>query len=302
MTEAVSEFPARVYHASDLYTLPAQASRARRVHAKLIYDARELYPHVASTSGRPWIRWFWQAVERRFIRRADFVSTVSPSIAQHMASAYRIAPPVVLYNVPEYTEVAPSNRIREALAVPEEVPIILHQGNVQKHRGCFILAEAMQEVDNALLVFMGGGPLNKALQDHVHALGISDRVRFLPRVDPSVLLAYTASADVGVSLLEDTCLNHRYALPNKLFEYFMAGVPVLASDLPEIRRVVTQFNTGVLVDPSDKKEIARKLRSLLEEPGLLASLGANTRAVFETFNWEQASQEFVTRYISLLSP
>ena len=299
--EAHQEVSASIYHASDLYTLPAQAAAAKKNKAKLVYDARELYPYVASTSGRPWIRWFWRMVERKYIRRAHMVCTVSGSIAEHLVSAYRIAPPVLLYNVPEFKRVEPSTRLREALRIPDGVCIVLHQGNMQKDRGCFVLAEAMTEVDGAVLVFMGGGPLKNQLQAFVEQKGLSDKVLFHSRVEPTVLLAYTASADIGVTLLEDTCLNHRFALPNKLFEYFMAGLPVLASNLPEIRRVIDQFKTGVLVDPGDVEDVAKGLRKMVEQPDLRRSLAKQTNRVFETFSWEQASQEFVSRYKELLS-
>ena len=299
--ENVTEVKASIYHASDLYTLPAQAASAKRNRGKLVYDARELYPNVASTTGRPWIQWFWRALEWRYSRKANLVSTVSPSIADQLVSRYRIKQPVVLYNVPEYKEVSPSSVIRNTLGVGTETSIILHQGNVQKDRGCFVLTEAMKQVDNAILVFMGGGPLKNQLKEYVAQEGLGERVRFLAKVDPSILLDYTASADIGVTLLEDTCLNHRFALPNKLFEYFMAGVPVLASDLPEIRRVVDAFDVGVLVDPSRVDDVASGLRKLVDNVELRTSLALNTSAVLKTYSWEQASQEFVIRYKELLS-
>lgn len=301
MAEAIQEVDASIYHASDLYTLPAQAEAVKRNKGKLVYDARELYPHVASTTGRPWIRWFWQALEWRYTRRADLISTVSPSIANRMVSTYRIKPPVVLYNVPEYQKVDPSTIIRDTLGLPADACIVLHQGNVQKDRGCFVLAEAMKQVNDAVLVFLGGGPLRDQLKEYVEREGLGSRVRFIRRVDPSVLLEYTASADIGVTLLEDTCMNHRFALPNKLFEYMMAGLPVLASDLPEIRRVIQQFKTGELVDPGEVDDVAKGLIKLVSNSKLRQVYARNTSHVFETFSWEQASQEFVTRYKELLS-
>jgi len=301
MEKTIQEVSASIYHASDLYTLPAQATLAKRNRAKLVYDARELYPHVASTQGRPWIRWFWQVLEWRYCRRAHLVSTVSPSIADRMHSTYRIKPPIVLYNVPEYKSVGPSDIIPNTLGLNPGTCVILHQGNVQKNRGCFVLAKAMSQVKDAVLVFLGDGPLKGQLKDYVVKEGLSDRVRFISKVDPSVLLDYTASADIGVTLLEDTCLNHRFALPNKLFEYLMAGLPVLASDLPEIRKVVNRFKVGELVNPSSPDSVAKGLMKLVELAELRNSYKQNIPAVFETFSWEQASQEYASRYKELLS-
>ena len=301
MKEQVVQNPARVYHASDLYTLPAAAHASQLLNARLVYDARELYPFVASTAGRPWVSWVWRMVEKRYIRRADVVFTVSNSIAQHLAKAYPIHVPSVLFNVPERKEVHPSKKLHALLGVSPDTKIILHQGNIQKNRGCFVLADAMKLVSDGVLVFLGGGPLKATLQEYVENTGIEHRVRFLPPVNPDELLAHTASAFAGVTLLEDTCLNHRYALPNKLFEYLMAGIPVIASNLPEIRGVIHAFDVGVLVDPSNPRDVSTGLMRMLREQGLRERLSVNIPHVFETFSWKNASQEFVNSYQKILS-
>ena len=83
--QTAGQLSARVYHASDLYTLPALHTAARRHGGRLVYDARELYPYVASTARRPWARGVWRFVEGRHIRHADAVFTVSHSIADRLA-------------------------------------------------------------------------------------------------------------------------------------------------------------------------------------------------------------------------
>lgn len=294
--------PARVYHASDLYTLPAQYLAARRYGARLVYDARECYPHVPSTVGRPHVRLFWRLLERFFARRADAVFTVSQRIAERMADAYDIPPPVLLHNVPPYKDVTPSTYLRDQTGADDATCVLLHQGSIQKDRGCERLADAMHDVDGALLVFLGGGPKKPQLQQMVARAELDDRVRFLDPVPPDALLPVTASADVGITLLEDTCLNHRYALPNKLFEYLMAGLPVLASDLPAIRDVVATHEVGLLVDPSDRRALVAALRRMVQNQSVRRHWAANTPSVFETFSWEAASQRLQRTYLDLLSP
>ena len=301
MKAQITQHAAKIYHASDLYTLPAAAGAAGQGGSSLVYDARELYPFVASTAGRPWVSWVWRMVEKRYITRADNVFTVSKSIAEHMARSYAIAAPTVLYNVPEYKAVSPTKKLQNLLGIASETKIILHQGNIQKNRGCFILADAMKHINGGVLVFLGGGPLKGALQTYVRDLGIEEKIIFLPPVPPDELLVHTASAFVGVTLLEDTCLNHRYALPNKLFEYLMAGIPVVASDLPEIRNVIQAYNVGVLVDASKPEAVAEGINRIINEPGLREQRSANIPLVFETFSWKNASQELKHRYQDILS-
>ena len=295
----VAEYTARIYHASDLYVLPAQGKRAQLTSGKLVYDARERYPYVASTTNRPWVSWFWEMVERSHIRHVDAVFTVSKSIASHLAASYGISYPAVLYNAPPLQDVPRSDLLRRQLDLPAETAIVLHQGKIQNGRGCQLLMHAMQFVERAVLVFLGDGPLRKALATEAKRLQLSDKVFFLDPVPPMNLLETTASADIGVSLLEDTCLNHRYALPNKLFEYLMAGVPVLASDLPEMENVVAPHDVGCVVKPSNAREIAGVLQSMVDRPEARATWSQNTRSVFETFSWEKASETFRGIYRNL---
>ncbi len=296
---AARDVPARVYHASDLYTLPALQAAARRHGGRLVYDARELYPHVSATAGRPWVSAFWQLLEGRYVRRADAVFTVSPSIADHMAATYGIAPPVVLFNAPTHRPVTPSDLLRRRAAVPEGHVLLLHQGQIRPDRGGTRLVEAMRHVRGATLVFLGDGPLRPALEARAAAEALP--VRFIDPVPPDDLLPVTASADVGITLLEDTCLNHRLALPNKLFEYLAAGLPVLGSDLPEIRRVIVEHDVGCVVNPADPQALRDTIQRMVDDANARRRWAARAPAAADTFGWERTSKRFIQVYQSLLS-
>ena len=126
---------------------------------------------------------------------------------------------------------------------------MLHQGAPAPDRGCEQLIDAMAELPDAHLVFLGSSPF-AGYEDGLRARR-GRRERALPPVGAAVdeLLAHTADADVGVSLLQDTCENHRLALPNKVFEYVAAGVPVVVSDLPELARLVAEHGIGWTAPP-----------------------------------------------------
>lgn len=297
---AVAAIPAQVYHASDLYVLPALRQVAQRRGVPFVYDARECYPHVAATVGRPWVSRFWQAVEHWHIRDAALVLTVSPSIAGFLTQTYGVPAPLVLYNAPPWQAVVPSDWLRAQTGVPESTPLVLHQGQMRQHRGCDRLLAAFADVGGAALVFLGDGDQRPRLQQQAHQLGLSERVFFLDPVPPDELLPITAGADLGVTLLEDLCLNHRYALPNKLFEYLMAGVPVLGSDLPEIRRVVQGMAVGRVVDPADVAALTATLQAMVADPAARARWAQRAPQVFETFGWETASQGFLAAYRRIL--
>ena len=299
--QAALRIPARVYHASDLYVLPAMQAAARHHGGRLAYDARELYPHVGATAGRPWARLFWYAVEGLHVRRADAVFTVGERIAEELVRLYGIRPPTVVYNTPPMQRVARSRWLHEQTGLPPETPLVLYQGYLKRGRGCERLVEAMPQVEGAALVFLGEGPLQPELEARVRRLGLGRRVRFLPMVPPGELLRASASADVGACLIEGITRSLRLSLPNKLFEYLMAGVPVLASDLPEIRRVVAGHGVGRLVDWRDGDAIVEALREMTGRPDKRARWASRVPGVFETFSWEAASDRLQGVYRDLLT-
>jgi glycosyltransferase involved in cell wall biosynthesis len=298
--EAARQIPATVFHASDVYCLPAMSAAAYRQKARLIYDARELYVHVAATVHRPWVRLFWYLVERRYIRRADAVFTVSPGIADRLAETYHITRPTVLFNAPLSTRATTSNLLRERATIPDDHLVFLHQGQLRKDRGAERLVEAMREIEKVVMLFLGDGPIRKGLEERVRRHNLQQAVRFLDPVMPDDLIPATASADVGVTLLEDTCLNHRLALPNKLFEYLAAGLPVMASNLPEIRRVIETHDVGLLVDPADPTALVRTIRRMAQDVESRRRWAANAANALACYSGEQSAERLRDVYARLL--
>ena len=125
------------------------------------------------------------------------------------------------------------------------------------------------------------------------------KVFFLDPVPYDMVLDVAAGADVGASLLEDTCLNHRLALPNKLFEYLNAGLPTIVSDFPELGRVVKDFDVGLAVDPSSPDAVAEAIQRMVDNEPERLRWKSNTSKVSETFSWSRASQVMTRAYLTL---
>ena len=298
--ETAGDIKAHCYHASDLYVLPALARAARRFNAAYTFDSRELYAHVSSTQRRPWVGWFWSLVESQYLPGASAVFTVSKRIAKHLEMEYRIPRPILVQNVPPKTAVLRSTKLADLAGLDASTPIILHMGLIRKARGCDLLIEAMASVNGAHLVFLGDGPELENLQEQTKSLGLETKVTFLDPVEPDSIVEYAAGATVGVSLLQDSCLNHRYALPNKLFDYLAAGVPVLAPDLPEIRSIVEGYNVGKTVDQRSPAKIADSLSQMIHAESERETWIHNADRFCETFNWENASQRFIKTFRHIL--
>lgn len=290
---------AAVYHASDLYVLPALAAAARRHDARLVLDARELYPHVDATAGKPWARRAWTALERRYLPRTDAVLTVNDSIADRMAATYGITRPVVTHNVPEQQAVPRTDALRDLLGIPADRKIVLYQGLVRVGRGLRRLIDAMSDVPNTHLVVIGDGPNKHVVVAHA-SRHLTGRAHFLPHTPPGDLLRFTASADLGVHVPPPITLSVELALPNKLFEYLMAGLPVVVSDLPEMRRAVEEHDIGLVVDPNDTEAIAAALRRALTDTEARARWQANIPDAFATYSPEESKERFQHTYRDLL--
>ena len=301
MSDMLRVIHARHVHASDLYVLSACSGRASELDASLSYDARELYAHVAATAGRPWVSWVWRLIEGRSIRKADTVFTVSNHIADHLRDTYGISRPLVVHNVPDRRLVHPSGvrTVRERLPEIGDAPLVLHLGQMRASRGLSHLIRAMTHFPEGHLVFMGYGPHESVLRAESEALDLADRIHFLPPVMPADVVPASRDADIGVTLLEDTCLNHRYALPNKLFDYFEAGLPVVASDLPEISAVLALFGAGLTANPADHASLGTTLAHAVASQAQLKT-GAEHAA--KNFTWEVEEPVFASAFEHLLRP
>jgi len=313
-------FRPSVFHASDLYVLSAARAASRQTGAYLTYDAREYYPHVAGTKGKPWARWWWARTERKNIRHADAVFTVSDSIADALKTDYGIPRPLLVHNAPDVDESAevvqatlatgstgnraPNSSRASFQDVRSQInagdaPVMVHLGQMKRGRGGTQLIAAMTKVPDAHLVFLGFGSESEVLKKAASESANSHRIHFLEPVPPDEVRRVIASADIGITMLEDICLNHRYALPNKLFDYIHAGLPVLGSDLDEVRRIIRRYDIGMTTDATDPEQIGRAMATMLHGPDR-EIWKVNTRRAAETFRWESASQTFLGAFRALL--
>jgi glycosyltransferase involved in cell wall biosynthesis len=287
-----------VVHAHDAAMLAPGWLAARRCGARLVYDSHEL------ATGVPYRSPAWAAlvagVERGFVRRADAVITVSDGIAERLQERYSLATrPTVVRNVPDLRPAGdpatPPADLRRRFEI-DRAPLVLHHGAAAQDRGCENLVRALVGLDRAHLLFLGaGGPYGERLRALSETLGVAARTHFEPPVALDRLLAHTAQADVGVSLLEPSCDNHRLALPNKVFEYVAAGVPVVVSDLPELGRLVRAYEIGWAVDPRDPASIAAGLSAAIDAGADAALRERLSRAAGE-LNWEREQRRLLELY------
>ncbi len=171
------------------------------------------------------------------------------------------------------------------------------------NRGLLQLVDAMTSLTDCALAFVGYGHLRPEIERRIDAGSLGDRVRVFDAVPQETMLRYTASADIGVIPIVGSCLSYVYAAPNKLFEDMMVGVPVVATDLPDMAAVVTAERVGALIaDPTDPASIAAAVRSLLDGDEPLTTIGARARkAALARHNWEVEAPKLLAVYAQLAS-
>lgn len=290
-----------VVHAHDTNALAVAYLVARRQGARLVYDAHELWlERNRHGERRALARLVESAVERHVVPRADRVITVSAGLADELQRRYRLrVRPTVLRNVPELRDVsAPDPALRD-LTGRRDGRILLYTGRVMSGRGLDqavrLLGRAPADLSLVLL-----GPVDEvylaALRRAASSSGVGDRVRHVGPVSVERVTTVAAAADVALVAIEPVCLSYELALPNKLFEAVHAGVPVLATDLPEIRAFVHESGVGEVFQPGDDASFVHALSCLLEQPQRYRAAAVRRR---QTDHWQREQHILVALYQGL---
>lgn len=274
---AVAKLPIRprVVVAMDLFALSAARTMAQRCGARLLYDMREFYFALGPLAGKGFRQRILAAHERRMLADVDdvFVSGELDAdiVHERFALPHR---PVVLLNTPPYRDVVPSP-LRERLGVGPDVFVAVYQGVVHHGRGLAPFLDAMPHLPDVHLAIIGSGPASADIRAHAAALGLTDRVSHLGAVPYADLHALTCGADLGLCLIEPVSMSYEYALPNKLFEYMMARVPCLATDLPALHDHLLRYPVGILVERGlSPAAIADAVRKVQQPATMMAMKGA----------------------------
>ena len=187
------------------------------------------------------------------------------------------------------------------LGLEKDKKIIVLQGaGINIDRGAEEAVMAMQFVDNAQLLIIGSGDVIAVLKQMVIDLKLSDKVIFIGKVPFIKLMQYTYLADLGLTLDKDTNVNYKYSLPNKLFDYIHAGVPVLSSNLIELKNIIGEYEIGDTIDNHEPKHIAEKINSILKEETKLTVWKKNTKIAAAKLNWELEEQQLIAAYKQFL--
>ena len=255
----------------------------------LVFDSHELFSEIPELVTKPRIKNFWLYLEKKLIPKLKNVITVSNSIKNHYLNLYGVSATVVR-NIPKIQKIDP----KEFDVNTDEKKIILYQGAVNIGRGIELMIDTMPLLDKYLFIVIGDGDILKELKEKVKLQNLNNKVKFLGKKSPEELKKLTLSASIGMSLEEDLGLNYRYALPNKVFDYLHANIPVIIADLPEMRALIEKYSFGEILTERSPEVLAKIIKQMTTK-----SYKKELAMAKEKLNWSKEKKKLTSIFFKL---
>ena len=271
----------------DLDTLPAGWLKSKVGKVHLVYDAHEYFPESPELEGRRFKRWLWSKAESFLIPRVDSAYTVSESIKETFELKYSTSFEVVR-NLPILWYPDPIPNPGEAIRY------MLYQGALNVGRGLEEIISIIPQLDIELWI-AGDGDLSAELRS-LAAETAPGKIKFLGKVSPDELRQITASAFLGINLLQPLGMSYIMSLSNKFFDYIMAEIPQVCIDFEEYRKVNANHNVAVLVADLLPETLFTAVRTLIHDNQLREGLIANCRKAKLELNWTKESEKLHNSY------
>lgn len=313
----IAEWGADVIHAHDTMALPAAASAARKTGAKLIFDSHELETH--RNPPQLWInRMQTRRIEAKYLPHAARVITVGHKIADHLEHDYAINRPAVIFNsppvgnwpIPEKWQRRQRSDVRQEADLPEDSVLMVYTGNIAINRG-------LEETIRGLALYQAEHPTTPTvhlsvvgraigatltqLQTLAAQHGVAERLTFHEPVAANDVTRFIASADLAVIPIIPETLSYEYAMPNKLFEAMLAGLPILGADLEEMGAFIRKHRLGETYDSRSASAFSQALTALLQRTvPLMQEDPAQHQELKGTFGWESQSKVLLEIYRDVL--
>lgn len=281
------------YLSNDLDTLAPNYILSRLQRKHLFYDTHEYFTGVPELRNSPLKRKTWKWLENLIFPRLQSVYTVNESIKETYAAEYgkEIA---VIRNVPVTLQPL---RISIPAAWGNRTIILMQGAGINEGRGGIELLAAMKHLpESFLLVFIGGGNQWNLIKEKRTEWQLENKVVMMEKMSPAQLKSYTQLAAIGCSLDSFEDINCRFNLPNKIFDYIHAGVPVLATGIPEVRQIIEQYRCGECIDSSDPELIAKTIQHMMRDELIYQAYKNNCARAAGDLCWEKESIKLTDIY------
>ena len=283
-----------LFNSHNLLVLPLGVAFKIFVKSKLVYDTHELETETAAMSATR--KKISKMIEKLFVCHVDSIIVVSDSIAEWYQNQYNLKEVHVIRNVPYSQDIKTKNStdLKRKLNIQDNEILYIYQGALDRGRGIEILLNVFSHLNKKKhIVFMGYGVLEDEVKKYEKNFS---NIHFQPAVKPDDVKYYTASADAGISLIENTCLSYQYSLPNKMFEYISCGLPLIVSDFPDMGKIVDENKCGWSV-PVEKNSVAELIENISEQE--LGERRKNVLKCKDKFGWHQEEEKLLQLYRNL---
>lgn len=291
-------------HAHDVNALPIAYLISLFKKVPLIYDSHELWSQSHHSISSRFILNMVAYMEKFFAKRATRIIVVSDSIKGYLENYFEVKNIEVVRNIPSYVHNGEYNIFREKYNLSDDVKICLYQGLVSKTRGVDLIVKAALAVckqnSNVIFFFLGDGPYLEELKSLVIKHKLSDKIYILGKIDQNELLKYTMSADVGVHAISNTCLNHEYCLPNKVFEYIHSHVVLVVTNLLELSKFVDENEVGLTFENENVQSLEQSLSKILNDNVLYEKYKTNSIELSKSLTWDNEYIKLKNLYKDLL--
>ena len=285
----INKFKPSVIHCHDTLALPiAILFKVFHSKLKLIYDAHELGSNRNGIDNFfSKIVYFFEKITWRFI---DHFISVSPSIIKWYEEEYGRKKNTLILNSPEIEtkKTENSNGFRKKFLINDDEKLFIYVGEINKGRGITNLLEIFKDLKSRIL-FLGYGPLVNKVKDFEKNYS---NIHYHEAVEPDSLISLIQEADVGLCLVERVSLSDYFCLPNKLFEYAFAGLPVIASDFPDIKFLVEKYDLGFCCDSGSIKDVKKNI----ERYESIIKISKNDVSKLHDLSWQKQELNLINVY------
>ena len=284
-----------VINAHSVAVLPVCYILSRRLGAKLIYDTHELETETSTSTGMQ--RLIFKIIERSLIARCDAVFMTSRSYADWYERRYRRVRPLVVRNISDMNASAQPVALKAELSVPAGKRLFVFTGSVGEARNIPVILDAfaMPAVDAHIVFLSGGGKFDSLVSEYCAR---HPNIHRLPAVPPTEVVHYAAGCDVGLCLIQPTCLSYKLTLPNKAFEYAQAGLPFFFTDMPEVDRLLgPAFASWRVEDPA--RDLAGAIMALTADG---VAEARERMAGLRIPSWDEEAVAMIKVYSDLVRP
>ena len=287
-----------IFHANDLDTLLANYIASKIRNKPIVYDSHEYFTGVPEIKNKAVVKAIWTKIERTIFPKLKYILTINHSIAKLYKKEYG-KDLHVMRNIPN-PESQKLLKSKAELQIPEDKYLVIAQGaGINIDRGIEETVEAMKFLKNVCLMIVGNGDVVIQLKKRVQELKLEECVLFKDRMPYSQMMQYTKHAHLGLTLDKDSNINYRFSLPNKLFDYIHANTPILASKLPEIEKIISDYGIGLFIDNHDPRHIADKIKFALENKSLNTQWKMNLKRAATELVWKNEAKSLEDIYAKI---